>query len=42
MGRIHPGTVLLAVSAVLIGGWAFTKLLEPANMLEMIRLFSMC
>jgi hypothetical protein len=42
MRRIHPATVLLAVSASVIGGWAFMELLKPANMLEVIRLFSMC
>lgn len=42
MERIHAGKVALVLAHVVIGGWAFIKLLEPANMLQMLRLFSLC
>ncbi|MGH8810274.1 MAG: hypothetical protein ACREX0_20530 [Noviherbaspirillum sp.] len=36
------GTVLLVMAQVLIGGWAFMKMMAPANMLDVLRLFSLC
>lgn len=42
MKQYQLGVVLLIVATVVIGGWAFIKLLEPANTIEMVRLFSLC
>lgn len=42
MRRIHFGKVALVLAHVLIGGWAFVKMLEPGNMLEVLKLFSLC
>ena len=42
MTRITPVNVLLFAVHVLIGGWAFWKMITPANLLNVIRLFSFC
>lgn len=42
MKRFGLGSLLLLVAHLLIGGWAFMKLLEPGNTLELLRLFSLC
>lgn len=42
MRRIPIGTLLLVLAHVLIGGWAFAKLLEPGTTLEVLRLVSLC
>jgi hypothetical protein len=40
--RLGWGRVLLLAAHLLIGGWAFMKLLEPGNTLDLLRLFSLC
>jgi hypothetical protein len=35
-------TALLLIAQVLIGGWAFLKMLEPNMLLEVLRSFSFC
>lgn len=42
MKRFSLGSILLLAAYLLIGGWAFVKLLEPGNTLELLRLFSLC
>lgn len=42
MKRFSLGSLLLLAAHLLIGGWAFMKLLEPGNTLELLRLFSLC
>ena len=33
---------LLLILQLLIGGWAFMRMLDPASMLDILRLFSFC
>lgn len=42
MKRLNPGSVLVWTGLALIAGWAFMKMTEPANMLNLLQLFSLC
>jgi hypothetical protein len=35
-------TALLLLAQVLLGGWAFIKMLEPGMTLEFLQAFSLC
>jgi heme A synthase len=38
----YLSTALLLIAQVLIGGWAFMKMLDPDMMLEILRTFTFC
>jgi heme A synthase len=38
----YISTALLLIAQVLIGGWAFMKMLDPDMMLEILRAFTFC
>jgi hypothetical protein len=40
--HISKAGVLLLIAHLLIGGWAFTKLLEPSHTIDILRLFALC
>jgi heme A synthase len=42
MVRRYISTALLLIAQVLIGGWAFMKMLEPNMMLDLLRAFTLC
>ncbi len=42
MKRSHLGAAVLLAAHLAIGAWAVTKLLEPDNTLQFLRLFSLC
>ena len=42
MEKPYIATALLLAAQMLIGGWAFMKVLEPGNILDVLRLFSFC
>ena len=42
MKNRYVSTALLLTAQVLIGGWAFMKMLEPGNILDVLRMFSFC
>ncbi|MGZ5818187.1 MAG: hypothetical protein ACXWJD_05510 [Burkholderiaceae bacterium] len=35
-------TALLLIAQVLIGGWAFMKMLDPSMMLDILKAFTLC
>lgn len=41
MSPLHLHVVLLLVAAG-ISGWAFFQVLRPENLIDLVRLFSMC
>ncbi|MGZ3241699.1 MAG: hypothetical protein ACXWJK_15985 [Burkholderiaceae bacterium] len=42
MARQYISTALLLIAQVLIGGWAFMKMLDPDMMLDLLRAFTLC
>jgi hypothetical protein len=40
--RFSIAGVLLLLAHLLIGGWAFAKMLEPGHTFDILRLFAMC
>jgi heme A synthase len=42
MSHRYISTVLLLLAQVLIGGWAFMKMLEPGMMLDFLQAFTLC
>jgi hypothetical protein len=42
MARRYISTALLLFAQILLGGWAFIKMLEPNMMLELLQAFSLC
>jgi hypothetical protein len=40
--KITTAGMVVFIAHVLIGGWAFTKLLEPGFTIDMLRLFALC
>lgn len=42
MKRLNAGIALLWTGLALVAGWAFMKMTEPANVLNLLQLFSLC
>jgi len=42
MSHQYISTALLLIAQVLIGGWAFMKMLDPNMMLDILRVFTFC
>jgi hypothetical protein len=40
--RFSIAGVLVLLAHLLIGGWAFAKLLDPHHTFDILRLFAMC